>query len=218
MAWSCLPDDLAELILGKLSLVALGRVATTCRSFHTFFCRRMAEQQKAQCDLAVTLFGRERVTVLADIVDGFLKGERLRATTPDGVVLVGQEPHFHHVASQEPSEAGHIKVRYGGYPKDMYVQMRTPNQASVHVWVHSTEKKVVIMIFPNRGVGLEGVSLVHALLSWGISVKHDAWPHADVRIQWMAPRSMRTGSEAELAPLLPLVAQHKNWRITRWLC
>lgn len=70
-----LPDDLQERVLNTLPLVELCRVSGICRSFRAAFCRRVAERQNALCHLAVEWFGRERISGLADIIDGFLKGE-----------------------------------------------------------------------------------------------------------------------------------------------
>lgn len=225
MGWSSLPDDMVDLILGSLSLVELGRVSTTCRSFHTFFCKWMAAQQKARCDLAVEWFGRERVTCLADIVNGVLKWESLDETlTMDRLhirhtAILGRlwfENPLRHMARQS-CEAGHIEMRYAMYPTLAYVRVLTPNQTWVRLRVDAIEKKVVITLAGSAGlVGLEGVSLVQALLSWGFGPQHDAWPHADVSIFREGSTFTRAELDAQIAPLLPLVAQHTNWRGYRW--
>jgi hypothetical protein len=74
-SWGSLHEDLLTGILANLSLVELARISRTCRSFKAVYGRLMVAQQKSRRDLAVKLFGRERITCLLALITYLLKWE-----------------------------------------------------------------------------------------------------------------------------------------------
>jgi hypothetical protein len=75
--WATLPVELAEDILGMLTLPELARVCTTSKAFQATFGRQMAAKQKARCDLAIARCGREGIACIVALVDRYFKGETM---------------------------------------------------------------------------------------------------------------------------------------------
>lgn len=212
-----------DLILASFSVVELGRVSATCRSFHAALRGRIAEEQKARCDLAAELFGRKRIMCIADIINSFLKRETtyMSLATPDkthtcrispnGVFQV--EDCSDWVEVQGPYEAGKVFVDTWnftglerGLPSLMFVDVPTPNEGCVRLVGVRASNRVEIDVNARDDLEIrERVALVQGLLTWGFGPKHDARSHADVRISIEGVTRQRAEHQAPIAPLLPLL-------------
>jgi hypothetical protein len=76
-SWSDLPDDMVELILGKMPLQQLARISPTCSAFLAVCHRKLGQEQKLRCELAGGFFGLKGLIYLALLIDRFVNGDPL---------------------------------------------------------------------------------------------------------------------------------------------
>jgi hypothetical protein len=223
MAWGALPLDMEELILSKLSLVELARASRTCHTFRAFSGARTAEAQQARFDLAVACFGRESIEGLARLLDrysktgelGVEKGTVCTCTiSQDGVLRLRLKGVSGRHLRHKPGEMW-LSVIYSNHPL-LQIHVPTPRRSRLNIFFCGFRKKLYLSVDFCTDEDLEGVALLQALLSSGLSsTVKDAWPHTDHFILRRPPWSSRTGHvhteaglEAKIAPLLPIIAQN----------
>jgi hypothetical protein len=80
MAWSLLPEDVAEVVLRKLSVPDMARISTTCPAWDASCCRRLSEER---IQLALELFGDYTFVDILVSVKLFLAG-----AVPGGVMQI----------------------------------------------------------------------------------------------------------------------------------
>jgi hypothetical protein len=73
-------------VLRNLSLPDLARLYTTCKAFQDVYCRALAAEQKARCDLAHKTYGRAVIRSIAALITPFSEG-----TFPDAEFLSARE-------------------------------------------------------------------------------------------------------------------------------
>jgi hypothetical protein len=216
-----LPLETGELILSKLSFADFARVSTTCRAWDAFLGRR-------RCDLAVSIFGQERIGAIAEFLRSFLNGE-IVGDGPLGIcgksfIITAEgelqdEQHTSSIGSQYPYQPGAFHV---------YVQLdRRMPPTSMCVWVPSPNQSLVRLII-DRGLkeadfcvkqgDVPGLALIQALLTWGFSPSfRDVWPHSvTIKASHGSDRFSQARLDAQIAPLRPLVSKHANWAVSGW--
>lgn len=67
MSWSDLPQELEEKIFSQLSLVELKGLISTRKLCLALFCKQLAIEQQALCDIAVSRYGDSRIKVFSDV-------------------------------------------------------------------------------------------------------------------------------------------------------
>jgi hypothetical protein len=243
MVWSNLPPDVEEAILGLLSLVDLSRISRTCHSFHASFCRRMADLQSARCDLALSWFGPNRITCIAGLVTSFVNGEPMDRNLPwhganvfeislDGALHVNAR-HAARPITSATVQAGDCRVelftRSGtGLRSWMLVHVYTAGGGFTKIRVdfgEPTNVLIIISVTPCDAEDVMGVALIQALLSQDLAPGFcDAVSHAQVSIEAnfeyarmvFSSVTLDSHREAQILPILPLIAQHGNWRLGWW--
>jgi hypothetical protein len=231
MDWNHFPLDMQEEILRCLPLVDLARVATTCRSFHTFSCWRVAELQKARCDLAKPWMERKRIMGIIDLVNGLFRGDCITPTrriargriSADGVFEVNDQAseicQKRQILGQAAATAVEIPVRIYSWPSEhrltaMAVFVLGPNNSSVAFCVQRSMKSVYITMTPSDINDLSGLAFVQTLLTCGFGRKMNGASPFKGHIIWSCLSEMANLKGvpwanprllAQIAPLLPLL-------------
>jgi hypothetical protein len=217
-----LPDHLQELILMDLSFTELARVFTTCHVFKNAFVRKVAELQKARCDLAVKSFGRERVATIGALMGRFVKGE-----TVDSVLVMNATNHCHisgdgtlHLrgpaTAQVHESGGDIQVSVCVHDTSqcaspcMSMKVEAPNHSMVYVSMMQDREVVSIRVNPSSEDDFEGVALVQALLSGALAqALRDAGLSCDIYVHWcLSNRWTPAGFRGQIRPILPLASHY----------
>jgi hypothetical protein len=186
VGWDDLPTHLQEVIISKLSLVELARVATTCRVFNATLPRVLAEEQKARCNMAAETFSPECVTSLVALIDGFVKGKAvesyLTATTDWCKCAFFEDGRLHNDwrdaymnrdvgKPKKPPPVGVTVHRNRNNPAlHMVVEvfMVSRRGRSVCMELGRERKAASITVYASDDDDVEGVALVQAMLSAGM--------------------------------------------------
>jgi hypothetical protein len=229
MAWSALPVELEEIILAKLSLFELAFASRTCRTFSEFARTQLAKAQEARFNLAIECFGRGRVVGLVGLIDRFLKGvdvtgQRvgevcLCSMSHDGVPSVEEPTADGQGPTYEPGEM-HMRVcRWNlpalvGCPRILQILVPTSSGSELDLYFCSVFKNAFITMRPCADEAVACMALLQALLCLGLASNlNDAWPDTvhlvNAPSMWGGSLTL-TGLQSQMAPLLPLIAQHRN--------
>ncbi len=220
--WACLPYEMEEIILGNLSFQELVETSSTCKRFDQVFRERLAEEQKCRCNLAITCFGKERVTRIANLVNRFLKrqplglepGENVRWgswwMSGDGNLIATECPFV--------SSCKGVKVLVfvsSGEPRGIRL-------LHIRIFLHGNRrlslaigKRTLLRVMAHGDEDVAGASLVQALLSGDFApIVGEGWPLPDVHFTCRKAENDLTsgGLKAQIAPLLPLV---KSWDVCK---
>jgi hypothetical protein len=221
IGWETLPFEVQELILAQLTLMDLARVATTCKVFHAVFPGVVAKEQSARCNIAAECFGRGRITYIAGLVERIFKGEALGISaakskrgrsrcwiSADGKAH-GSRPHPHRFSLQNPHDRDSMvccswRPYAGGFP-GLYISAFAKKGTEVYMQFDG-KTGASIFVLPTANGDFEGVALVQALLSEGLSrICRDAGQPIHIHVRGLAVSSglTKAGCKAQIAPLLP---------------
>ncbi len=216
MDWNTLPEEMEELILMNLPLVALQRVSSTRKIFEAAFRKKLALEQKACCNRAAVVFGPARIKRLAELIDSFVKGETLEAylanITPSSLYRIREDGtcHKERPTFRLPSDGAVHNV-------GMWVQVKS---CGFHMWMFAPSRSHMDLhvlgdamnhsfIFPSNADRDEGVALLQALSNEGlVQGLHDAGQQLTISICRPLVTSEFTIEryQALIAPVLPLIS------------
>lgn len=215
--WSRLPIDMQEEILGRLSPWDSAKVSTTSKQFYRIFRLKLIKEQNARCDLANSLFGKQRLSGIADVVKRFLSGQppdsgsgreqgAWWSMAEDGK-LHAEDRLWHIFLNYAPLKVGDVHVT---------LDMLIADMLSINVFVHTGSeirirlkgnKPCHFFLSPPGDDDVECVAFVQALLS-GELAEQDAL-HSIVSIRWSNYRDgfTQAGLNSQVAPLKPLASR-----------
>jgi hypothetical protein len=206
--WSSLPDDVVGVLLCTLSLIELARVSSTCRCFYAHYRRRMVAQQTSRSDLAVNVFGEERIKCIADAIGHLLKLGESESARYNG--FTGRAFATYYLPSRFTNEPPHICLNVHGHRDKRSVYdtgfVTARNMSPLTVYLRVDGKGVDIMVSPTCDEDLEGVALVQALLHQGTArAIQDSGQYARITLsQYLQPsRFTQAGLDAQFGPLMP---------------
>ncbi len=221
MSWDSLHEDLLILILANLSLIELARAARTCRSFKAVYVRLMAVQQQSRRDLAVKVFGRERIACLLALITHLLKKEPLGSNSPEamkeGWISADGVFHAQHPRALPRSLAGDMCVTvclnlYRDLRTHLLVRAHDSFMAQLSVRISCDCKHVLFNLFPDTDDDLKVVGMVQAMLSWGlVDSINNAGKYAEIRIPHRSERCTWAGLKSQIVPLLPYASRYIPW-------
>jgi hypothetical protein len=211
MGWSDLPIEMVEIILVSLTLIELARASRTCRTFQAVFSMKMAGEQKAYGELALKRFNFNRISCIAGRLDCLLKGETiyhglafefpdLKCISADGTLCDW------YGADYNVGDVEMVTYRVGTFK---FVDVGLPCVRCVGFRVDLLGKAVLICIRPSANDDLEGVALVHALMT-GRWVPHLRGCGLSIHIRiegYKRERCTSAGLHAQIAPLRPLASR-----------
>jgi hypothetical protein len=224
MNWNSLPWEMVELILLSLTLVQLARVSSTCRTFQTFFSRRVARQQKALCDQALECFGRDRIACIAGLLDRFLNRGTVDPRLTKGVthacwvsadgVLHVSDPANPLTPAHRCHDVGYIRIflHVDNMPiynisfdsTSMQVKVGDRGSSQVYLSIGPSRKVLGISIVPGGDDDTEGVALVYTLLSGGVAPSlGDRGLVIDVRVRDDTEGCTWAGLQNQIVPMIP---------------
>jgi hypothetical protein len=229
MAWSALPRELEELILTNLSLLELARASRTCLTFAAFSRTQLVKAQDARLNLAVECFGHERIVALARVIDNLLKGAEpavkpsmcsTLSVSHDGVLHVERWMGFGHELLDEPGDMRMMVSR--SYKLSLVtIFISLSRGSSLGFLFGGIEENPTITVRPCAESNVEEVALLQALLCLGLAASlSSAWPRfVDIVPRGLygpygyRDRSAHVALQNQIAPLLPLIAQHPKLRV-----
>jgi hypothetical protein len=180
MSWDLLPNELVEVILANLSLADLARTSATCSSFKSVYCRLMAQQQKAQCDLAYKSCSREQIASLIKLTAHLLKekfqdsgnmwGQGGQYRIAEDGVLYGPPPfvplsHMICTARDVNTHVGTCRPSVAV----MYVSAASFGMERLKVFFTDNGMGITFLVDPRDDEDLEPVAFMQALLSEGLA-------------------------------------------------
>jgi hypothetical protein len=229
--WRVLPYDLEERIIDVLPSSDLARVSPTSRLFEAALTRQLEKEAKARCELALEVFGRERIACVADVIARSLKGEAgspgellkhkeeypwvyregkyYRPDVRDARIgkLLASGRFCMYTPSQSTLSDGGVTL-FWGWPKYSEVNLRM-----------SADTGVTLTLNPRCDEDVQGVALVQALLSGSYGPAFQAVDRTVKIHVWWRYRpgsSTKAGQQAYIAPLLPLVSRYTLPRPSEW--
>jgi hypothetical protein len=230
MDWSALPVEMEELIVAKLSLVALARLSSTRKVFKATFCKHLAREQKARCERAACIFGGGRITCIAELVDSFVRKETLQSYLGDGplsnLYWVAEDGACHaHGRGPAGGDTTHdVQVRVlfsGNVPlgseshsrhisdsHSMHITVSVGGEQQMYLHLFGQGDKASIFIAANK-VDDEGAAMLQALLSQGLAQSlHGVGKRAYLCIIGCTSSPVLTPAEFKflVCPLLPFVS------------
>jgi hypothetical protein len=238
-SWDVLPLDLEELILGKLSLLEVTRLSTTCRSFHRAFCRQLAQEQKARCALAAGCFGRERILQIKSLISSFLNDDGPDPDLArhskfegyicrDGTFRDGKfrsEPQAPHVPGTPNVHAGDdvtyarlVRGHTPGASHGTFIYVSTHKSSHVSLATNGPgEAGFHVIVTVRSDADLEGLALVQALLSadFGPGLQDAGLTELWVKGRSFSGNFSQAGVEAQIAPLVPFMSEFRT--VAEWL-
>jgi hypothetical protein len=225
-SWNALPPELQELIVANLSLVEVTRISSTCRHFYAAFCRQLAQEQKARCDLAAGCIGHQRILRIKSLMRSFLNYDGLdpdvsRHSRVEGWIYQDgtfhAEPPIPHVPGTPKWCAGDYSVHVSvgprdvrGMPPSMDVMVNTRHCSHVRLATNGpTAAGFEIMVNLCSDADLEELGLVQSLFSTDLGRGlQDAGVEGMTVMGCSSPRSFsQAGVEAQIAPLLPFLSE-----------
>jgi hypothetical protein len=218
MQWSALPEDMQELVLTKLSLFDLTLASRTCKQFHAVLPKALAGEEQARCNLAAKCFGSERITCISRLIHGMFNGESLEPYfvddfTParlwiskDGTPCEeGPSPYFcHEVVKEAVVQVRVVNANPGTTPPSLAMNVLAQSGTEVQLRVERAQC-VFISVSIRKDGDLEGVALVQALLSGGMSgLLSNPEQCIHILVEGAAKSSGVTpsGLKAQIAPIL----------------
>jgi hypothetical protein len=186
MAWTALPNDMVEVVLGNLSAVELAGMSATCTSVNGLSRRLMDAQWKAQCDEAIVSCGRARIACIVALIAHYLQGNWLTCyfsawewtcawVSADGM-MHGPAPH--NQVTRRMSEDGDFRLSLCVDLDDssviLFVEARHSAGSYIKVQTSPDRKQVSIDVVTTRDADFHVVALVQAMLSEGLAqlVRH----------------------------------------------
>jgi hypothetical protein len=226
MGWSALPNELEDLILDMLPVVELARISRTCSSFSAASSRRLIEQQKACCDLALAFWGRDRIQTVVAIAETFLKGERLNSKTEghscifgDGVCGDGIQGisravlkcYGAHGQLKDNDTKTTVHISAATCNPYIFMHMGVGDHPKVDLMIDRTAKTAWIWVYPQGDDDLVGVGFVLALLSGSVSpLFHDGGLSINILVTGASTGNFSVaGLQAQVAPLMPMVSSYR---------
>lgn len=212
--WRDLAPELVEHILCKLPLWKLASMSATSRTFHRIFREQLHREQKARSDLALELFGHERIACIASLIERCRKGEIVYPPFDNGRITgwisadgklhtdeeilsqayIGAHMDLREKARQAIHERGDVCVNlWPSYFCSCSAHIcvswgRIHSQAEV--WIKPQCKSVKIDIWPRSDGDLQVVALAQVLLSGGHgpTICYDGLP-VNIRVEWCMSRA-----------------------------
>jgi hypothetical protein len=221
MSWDSLHEDLLILILANLSLIELARASRTCRSFKAVYGRLMAVEQQSRRDLAVKVFGHERIACLLALITHLLKhrplGPNSSEEVKEGWISGDGVLHVQHPRALPKSLAGDMSVTvclnlYRDRKIHLLVRAHDSFMAQLSVRISCDCKHVMFNVFPDTDDDLKVVGMVQAMLTWGLGGSiNNAGKYAEICIPHRSERCTRAGLKSQIVPLLPFASRYIPW-------
>jgi hypothetical protein len=193
------------------------------------FPKTLAQEKEARCNLAAERFGRERISCLglSGLIDQMIKGETLapyfasnstfsrRWISKDGTFL-DNEPPLYQRSDQKLQLADAVVevtvLRFGTSPFSMLIKVYAGTRTQMQMGIRRGQRAIFLAPFSDDD--LDGVALVQALLSRGLSqALHDAEQAVDITVQgdFNPPDVTWAGLMAQIAPILPYGTHCKSF-------
>jgi hypothetical protein len=230
MDWSTLPYDVRDTILGKLPLHELVKLSPLCQRLPQLFRRKLAEEQEACCELAISRFGKGRVARIANIAHRLATGQPLdpdsgEIADPARVdFLISEDGTLHLVDSMRvfsalahPHNCRDVVVWViflGGSDRSLIISISVGGGPRLVLRSEEDARECTLSLQDCRDEERDacGVALVHALVSGQFgAIVGENWPLPAVHIKWGDYKDGCTiaGLEAQIGPLAPLALSYK---------
>jgi hypothetical protein len=219
MSWSSLPEEMVDLILAKLSVIELARIATTCHRFHAMYWEQMAAQQKSHRSLAVTSFGSGRLDCISHLIDGMLKSATWIPkfnqscwhsfwVSANGEMHVARDP----LQEYRPGTV-FVSLFWGNFRSSFtgVLLVQSPSRSVVRFRFRPDRTLGSIEVMPTKDEDVEGVALVQTLLGQGLPqlIGKSGQPAYVSIMRHPNPGIFtRAGLKSQIGPLFPFASRY----------